>query len=196
MVLDFFKHYSNFLNYYSLDIREKDVTIYSENKNYWPYLKEILFGLLEDNHLSICYVTSDFNDPGLLVNNKNLKKFCIGNGHIREIFFRTLDTKIILMTMPDLNNFQIKKSKNIINYVYVQHSLNSLHMAYREGAFNHFDTVVCAGEHHLREMIEIEKYYKLEPKLKLKYRYYPIHSLKEKLNNLFNESKKILKKQY
>ena len=180
MLINFLKCYSNFFNFFTLNIHEKQITIYSEGKNYWPYLKEILFGFLNKKNIKICYVSSDILDPGLSVANTNLKTFYIGNGKVRELFFSTLNTKIIIMTMPDLDNYQIKRSKYKVNYVYAQHSLNSLHMAYRESAFNNFDTIICSGDHHYKEMVEIEKFYQLAPKVKLKYHYYPIFNLREK----------------
>ena len=194
MFLDFLKCYSNFFGFFSLDISKKEITIYSEGKNYWPYLKEIVLGFLNNKKISICYVSSDYSDPGLLIRNANLKTFYIGNGQVRELFFNTLNTKIMIMTMPDLDNFQIKRSKYKVNYVYAQHSLNSLHMAYREKAFNNFDTIICSGDHHYNEMIEIEKYYKLKPKIKLKYHYFPIFNLKEKAKIDFNAANKNNKK--
>ena len=63
------------------------------------------------------------------------------------------------MTMPDLHQYQVKKSKYDVHYIYVQHSLVSLHMVYRPRAFEHFDTICCAGPHHLKEMRAIEKLY-------------------------------------
>ena len=34
------------------------------------------------------------------------------------------NTKIMIMTMPDLDNFQIKKSNNTQFYIYTHHALN------------------------------------------------------------------------
>ena len=42
-----------------------------------------------------------------------------------------------------LESIPNKKSKNKVHYVYIQHSLVSLHMAYREGAFDHYDYILC-----------------------------------------------------
>jgi YidC/Oxa1 family membrane protein insertase len=77
----------------------------------------------------------------------------------------------MVMTMPDLDRYQIKRSKYPVHYVYVHHSLVSSHMAYRPGAFDHFDTVFCAGPHHARELREQERVYDLAPKILVEHGY-------------------------
>jgi len=58
--------------------------------------------------------------------------------------------------MPDIEQYQVKRSSYPVHYVYVQHSLVSLHMVYRPGAFDHYDTVFCAGPHHVAELRALE----------------------------------------
>ncbi len=71
---------------------------------------------------------------------------------MRTVFFSTLDVDILAMTMPDLETFHIKRSQNGVHYAFVPHSIVSTHMVYRNGAFDHFDTVFCAGPHHVAEV--------------------------------------------
>ena len=59
------------------------------------------------------------------------------------------------MTTPDLENYQIKKSIHGTKYVYVQHSLISLHMGYNEDAFKFFDTICCASHNQYLEAKKI-----------------------------------------
>ena len=87
------------------------------------------------------------------------------------------------MTMPDLHNFQVKRSNYKVHYVYLQHSLCSLHMIYRHSAFNHYDTICAAGPHHVKEIREIEAKYKLPRKNIVKLGY-------SKLDDLTNTAKK------
>ncbi|MBL4620944.1 MAG: CDP-glycerol glycerophosphotransferase family protein [Immundisolibacteraceae bacterium] len=68
------------------------------------------------------------------------------------------------MTMPDLHQFQVKRSRHKVHYIYVQHALMSLHMAYRHGAFDHYDTIFCAGPHHVAEIRALENKYGLAAK--------------------------------
>ena len=169
--------------YNSLGLEDKQITIYSENSNYWPHLENLMREFLLQSKRGVCFVSSSKEDRGLKVNHPKLKTFVIGAGKCREIFFKQLKTEMLIMTMPDLDNYQIKRSNYNVHYVYTQHSLNSLHMAYREKAFNNFDTILCAGSHHEREILEIEKIYTLKPVNKLRYRYEPPFRLKEILNS-------------
>ena len=152
------------IGFNSLPKNEKQITFYSEGKNYWPHLKGLIKATLETTNIKICYISSSNNDPGLMIKHPNLKTFFIGMEYIREYFFKNISTKIMVMTMPDLEKYQLKRSKYNVHYVYVQHSLVSLHYVYRHGAFDHYDTICAAGPHHVAELKEIETKYNLPKK--------------------------------
>lgn len=101
------------------------------------------------------YLSSDMEDPGLHISSEQLNQFFIGDGHVRNWVFENIRSPVFIMTTPDLGRYQLKRSKHSVHYVYVQHSLVSLHMAYRDGAFSFYDTVFCCGPHHLEEMKSI-----------------------------------------
>ena len=143
---------------------ERRIVFYSEGKSYWVHLEGILKQLLEISNIPISYISSSTDDPGLSYQHANLRCFETDEGWIRNWLFENIDADIVVMTMPDLETFQIKRSKKPVHYIYVQHSLVSLHMAYREHAFDHFDTIFCAGPHHVREVRAIEENYSLAPK--------------------------------
>ena len=110
------------------------------------------------------YVTSAEDDSYLTAPPPGVTSFHIGKGTFRTAFFSMLDVDVLVMTMPDLETFHIKRSLNRVHYVYVQHSLVSTHMVYRNGAFDHFDTVFCAGPHHVAEIKKRESVYNLPEK--------------------------------
>ena len=87
---------------------------------------------------------------------------------VRTILFKILKAGIMIMTMPDLEVYNIKRSIYSVHYLYVNHSMVSMHMIYRKGAFDHFDTLFCVGPHHVREIRETEKTYGLKPKKLIK----------------------------
>jgi YidC/Oxa1 family membrane protein insertase len=62
-----------------------------------------------------------------------------------------LDSRVLVMTMPDLGRFHIPKPE-MSQVLYVFHSLNSAHTSYREGAFDHYDHFACTGPHHVAEL--------------------------------------------
>ncbi len=137
--------------------RERRIVIYSEGSAYWPHLSEIVYALLDLVDTPILYVSSDPDDPGMSVDQPKLRSFLTDTGSLRNWLFENLDADIAVMTMPDLDQFQVRRSRNPVHYIYVQHSVVSLHMIYREHAFSAFDTLCCAGPHHVAEARALEK---------------------------------------
>ena len=176
-ISNLFKALSGMIGFKNLSSESREVTFYSEGKNYWPHLKGLVLSTLENTDTSVCYVSSSLDDPGLQLKHPRLQTFFIGAGFIRDYFFQTLETKAMVMTMPDLNNYQVKKSGNDTHYIYVQHSLVSLHMIYRHKAFDHFDTICCSGTHHVKEVRAIERKYNLPSRNILELGYSRLDSL-------------------
>ncbi|WP_339058054.1 CDP-glycerol glycerophosphotransferase family protein [Candidatus Regiella endosymbiont of Tuberolachnus salignus] len=158
------KAISGAIGFNNLPKDQRQITFYSEGKSYWLHLENLLVATLERTDKSVCYLSSSLDDPGLMIKHPQLKTFFIGMGFVRDYVFQTIETPIMVMTMPDLNNFQVKRSRHNVHYVYVPHSLVSLHMIYRHGAFDHYDTICCAGPHHIQEIRAIEKKYNLPEK--------------------------------
>ena len=142
------------------------MVFYSEGRDYWSYLNGLIKCLIDDYNVHICYLSSSFDDPGIIYDKKNFNAYVIGDGHIRNWVFENLVADVMVMTTPDLHQYQLKRSVNKVHYIYVQHSLVSLHTIYRDGAFDYFDTIFCGGPHHNKEVREIEKSKNL-PKKKL-----------------------------
>ena len=154
----------NVISFNFLNKRKRQITFYSEGKNYWPHIKGLLKNTLEKTDFSVCYVSSSLDDPGIDIKHPNLETFYIGMSNVRNYFFENVETDMMIMTMPDLHNYQIKRSSHKVHYVYVQHSLVSLHCIYRHGAFDHYDTICAAGTHHVNEIRALEKKYQLPKK--------------------------------
>jgi len=154
--------------------------------------------------MPVCYITSDKDDPGLLIEHPDYRSFKIDEGFIRNWLFENIETDVMVMTMPDLHQYQVKRSKHKVHYVYIQHSLVSLHMVYREGAFDYYDTVFCAGPHHIQEIRAMEAVYNLSPKNLVEHGYGRLdaiieeekkqYSVDKKKNNLTSPDYKISKR--
>tara|TARA_A100001011_G_C14254291_1_gene819321 strand:- start:75 stop:1184 length:1110 start_codon:yes stop_codon:yes gene_type:complete len=164
-----------------------ELIIYSEGVSYYPHFYTIIENLIESK-ISFNYYTSEINDHCFKDPKLVSRSFYIGKGITRLLFFALLDCKILLMSMPDLDNFHIKRSNKNVHYIYVQHSLISMHMAYNKSAFNNFDTIFCSTNYHIKEITEIEKLYNLKIKNKLKHGYGKIDFLRKhyKLNDYNN----------
>lgn len=131
------------------------LVVYSEGAAYRPFLAPIVEEYASRGN-DVAYVTSEKRDCKSPWVSPNVRNFYVGVGVKRIWFFQTLSAKVILMTMPDLETFHIKRSVHPVHYVYTQHSLNSLHMVYREGAFDAYDTIFAAGPHHAKEVRKLE----------------------------------------
>ena len=159
------------------------LVFYSEGKNYWPHLEGLVKEVLATSDISVSYISSGEDDPGLAIEHPNYRSFKIDEGFVRNWLFENIDADVMVMTMPDLHQYQVKKSKHKVHYVYVQHSLVSLHMVYRSGAFDYYDTIFCAGPHHIEEIRAIEEQYNLPQKNIVEHGY-------GRLDSIIKEAKK------
>lgn len=160
-----FREWRQWRTFAKLNDDESALVVYSEDSGSWPHLGPVVDGLLERFDGPVCYVTSDESDPQLVRNHRNLRSFYLGSGAFRTYFFMNLKARVLLMTMPDLETYHIKRSKVAsVHYIYLFHSLVSTHMIYRTGAFDHFDTIFCGGPHHREEIRETERIYQLPAK--------------------------------
>ena len=164
-----------------LDKKDRSIIFYLENEYDFIFFKPIVEKLTQEYDIKICYVTSSKTDPMLTSNDKNILPFYIGDGIARSSFFVNLKATIVVMTMPDLETFHIKRSKIYpVHYVYIFHSLCSTHYIYRKTAFDNFDTIFCTGNYQIIEIQEREKKSNLAKKKLVKHGY-------GKLDILINE---------
>lgn len=108
-----------------------------------------------------------------------------------------MDADMVVMTMPDLENYHIKRSyvRGDVEYVFVQHGVGSNNMGMRKGCMDHFDTIFCAGPHQAEEIRETEKVYGLAPKKLIEVGYPLIDEIRENyqaLPHVEHARKKIL----
>jgi hypothetical protein len=148
----------------ALDPSFHELVFYSEGPGDWPHIGPIIERLLGAFDRRISYLTSDPRDPGLAIGDPKFRAFQIGSGSIRTILFRTIRCRHFVMTLPDLQTFNLKRSEYPVHYVYLFHAINSTHTVYRKGAFDAFDTVLCVGPHHVNEIRRTEAAYGLKPK--------------------------------
>ena len=187
----FFKEFQGYRAYKKLSKSYKKVVFYSESFQDWHHLKPLLNALLDDD-IAVTYVTSDDKDPGLLKLSKKYRSIYIGKGFFRILFFQFLRAKLLILTMMDLNNFELKRSMHPVHYVYIFHSLTSTHMVDTEKSFDHYDTIFCAGPHQKKEIELREKNKDLKAKNLVPYGYPRIEKLIQLSSKPKNEKKVIL----
>ena len=182
-----------------LDLDERSIVFYSEDISSFVHFEQIIYELTEKMGRQICYVTSAKDDPMLTSQNKRIKAFYIGLGALRTKFFMELKADILVMTMPNLETYFIKRSKVYpVHYVYIFHSIVSTHTIYRKGAFDHYDSIFCTGPHHIEEITATESVYSLKHKNLVEHGYGLLDKLqknkplKDQKNYTNDEKKKII----
>lgn len=148
-------------------IVNKHLVFYSESNGFYKYYAGLIEYLLDKTNLVIHYITSDPEDAIFqkAKEQPRLKPYYIAEKKLITLMMK-MDADMVVMTMPDLNNYHIKRSyvRNDIEYLYIPHCLDSLNMTMRKGSMDHFDSVLCAGKSQTDEISAIEKAYGLKPK--------------------------------
>jgi len=192
----FSEEWKEYKKFEKLTDKERSIVFYAENQASINHFRLLISELTEEKNLQICYVTSVKNDPIFSSKNKNINTFYIGDGITRTKFFLTLKAKILIMDMPDLQTFHIKRSKVYpVHYVYIFHSMFSTHSYLRKGALDNYDTIFCVGKHHEKEIRATEERYGLKEKKLIKYGFGRLDTLlqeKQKFQNTYTKDKNLI----
>jgi len=188
--ISFGEEWNNLKKFENLSDFERSIVFYAENEASMNHFRTLIFELTEGMNFQICYITSVKNDQILSSKNKNILSFYIGEGAARTKFFLTLRAKILVMDMPDLDRYHIKRSKAYpVHYIYLFHSMFSIHSYLRKEALDNYDTIFCVGPHHVNEIKAAEKLYELKPKKIINYGF-------GRLDTLLQEKEKFEKSDY
>lgn len=148
-------------------VTNKHLVFYSESSGFYKYFQGYIEYILKHTNLTIHYITSDKNDRifALQEENPQIRAYYIGENKLITLMMK-MDADVVVMTMPDLENFHIKRSylRDDIEYIFAQHDMNNHAMLMRRGCTDHFDTVFLAGKHQKEEEEEIERVYRLKPR--------------------------------
>ena len=127
----------------------KHLVFYSESNGFYKYYKAIIEYLLENTNITIHYITSDYNDKifELEKQNPQIKAYYIGERKLITLMMK-MDADVVVMTMPDLENYHIKRSylRKDIEYIFIPHSMDSLNMTMRYKSMDAYDTVYVTGK--------------------------------------------------
>ncbi|MBO5042036.1 MAG: membrane protein insertase YidC [Clostridia bacterium] len=152
----------------------KHLVIYSEKSGFYKYFEALIQELLSRSNIVIHYVTNDPNDAifKLAETEPRIKPYYIGLKKMIPLMMKA-EADIIVMTTPDLDKYYIKRSimKKDIEYVYIPHDMMSVHMGFREGALDAFDTIFCTGPHVVREVRATEEVYGVPQKKLVEFGY-------------------------
>ena len=176
----------------------KHLVFYSESNGFYKYFRGYIEYILEHTNITIHYVTSDPNDKifEMAASNERIRAYYVGGNKLITLMMM-MDADIVLMTMPDLDNYYIKRSyvRDDIEYIYIEHGMDSVNLTTRKGSRDHFDTIFCAGPHRKEEIEKTEIVYGLKKKKLLEVGYPLLDDLKrtyDAVEHTPNERKKIL----
>lgn len=143
----------------------KKLVFYSEKNGFYKYYKNIIEEIIRRTNIVIHYITGDPEDEVFTLESEQFKPYYIGENRL-IILMMKLETRIMVMTTPDLENFQLKRSyvKKDIEYIYVPHDVNSSNLTFHKDALDHFDTIFASGPKHKEELLEREEKYHLPQK--------------------------------
>ena len=148
-------------------IGNKHLVFYSESNGFYKYYKGTIEFILKHTNIPLHYITSDPNDQifELAKENPQIHPYYIGSTKLITLMMK-MDADVVVMTMPDLENYQIKRSyvRKDIKYIYIPHCMDSLNMTMRKGSMDHFDAVLVTGKHHREEVEKVEIAYNLPKK--------------------------------
>ena len=176
----------------------KHLVFYSESNGFYKYYKGFIEYILAHTNLTIHYITSDPNDQifELAKKQPKIRGYYIGENRLITLMMK-MDADVVVMTMPDLENYHIKRSyiRDDIVYINVCHGMGSNNLTFRKGALDHFDAVFCAGIHQKIEIEQQEAVYNLPAKTCVEVGYPLIDEMREnyaKTEHKTNLRKKIL----
>ena len=176
----------------------KHVVFYSESSGFYKYFQGIIEYLLENTNIVIHYITSDPEDKifELATSNDRIRPYYIGEKRLITLMMK-MDADVVVMTMPDLENYHIKRSyiRKDIEYIYIPHGMDSLNLTMRTSSMDHYDSVFCVGKHQKEEIEKTEVAYQLPKKKLVEWGYSLLDEMRvdyAKMSHQNSEVKKIL----
>ena len=101
--------------------QRKKLVFYSEKNGFYKYYKNIIEEIIRRTNIVVHYITSDPEDEVFSLESQQFVPYYIGENRLIVLMMK-LEADVMVMTTPDLENFQLKRSyvKKDIEYIYVQ----------------------------------------------------------------------------
>lgn len=159
------RDYKRFMKY-----ENKQLVFYSEKNGFYKYFQNVIELILKKTDITIHYITSDPQDEVFKLQNENFRVYYIGENKLIVLMMK-MDADMVVMTMPDLQKYHIKRSmvRSDIEYVYMDHGIGSINLMLRKHALDYFDTVFASNDIAYREIRKQEEVYGLKEKNVIKY---------------------------
>lgn len=129
--------------------------IYSEGNKYYSVFKPVL-DEFEKRQIPVMYYTSSEEDSVLSEKYDFVKSEFLGKGNRAYFKLAFLQADVCLMTTPQLDVLQLKRSKNVKHYSHIFHSIG-FSMDYHLFSLDYFDSVLCDAQYQVPMVREIEQ---------------------------------------
>ena len=140
----------------------RKLVFYAESGIFYRYYEDYIEEILKNSDLDICYISSEPNDAIFTTNETRIKPFYIKN--VLTAAFARLDSRALVIATPDLGRGVIKRAPEPVHHVYAFRGVSSTHLAYRLGAFDNYDSILCTGDYQIDEIRKTEELYGLKRK--------------------------------
>ena len=155
----------------------KQIVFYSEKNGFYKYFRDVIETIQRRTDVIIHYISSDPDDEIFFLTSDTFHTYYIEEKLM--VLMMRMDADIVVMTTPDLQKYYIKRSmvRDDVEYVYMDHGMNSVNLMLRKGALDAFDTVFCANANVADELRAQEKVYGLKEKNLVPYGYAMIDNM-------------------
>ena len=155
----------------------KQIVFYSEKNGFYKYFRDVIETIQRRTDVIIHYISSDPDDEIFFLTSDTFHTYYIEEKLM--VLMMRMDADIVVMTTPDLQKYYIKRSmvRDDVEYVYMDHGMNSVNLMLRKGALDAFDTVFCANANVVEELRAQEKVYGLKEKNLVPYGYAMIDNM-------------------
>jgi len=162
--------WTSYRRFRKLPASDRNLVFYSETHQDWHHLQPLIDVLIGPLGRTVCHVTSE-PTVALPPPVPGLHTFRVRSPVLCTWLFQTLQADVMVLTMLDLQNFQLKRSLHGVHYCYVFHSMGSTHMVDHANSYDHYESLLCAGPHHVAEIRRREALARLPAKHLFPYGY-------------------------
>ena len=143
---------------------DRRLIFYGESEIQYRYYEDYIDYLLANSDYNICYISSQRQDPILSDKNKSERIKGFYSKNLLATTFSRLDSKVLVIANPDIDNGPIKRAPAPVHHVYAFRGIASVHQAYRLHAFDNYDSLLTVQQYQVDEIRQSEKIYNLKEK--------------------------------
>lgn len=173
-------------------VANKHLVFYSESNGFYKYYQGVIEYILENTNIIIHYITSDYNDQifEFAKTEAKIRPYYIEEKKLITLMMK-MDADVVVMTMPDIENFHIKRSyiRKDIEYIYIQHGIGSSNLHMRKNSVDHYDSLLIYGPYQYEESEKENKMRKLKSRKLIKFGYPLLDKMIEDYQNTVKEPK-------